>query len=49
MVGYIPWCVRDGSGYFGLGSPYNAYVGFAGADPELYAVGPYELDDCFVD
>jgi hypothetical protein len=40
MDGYIPWCVRDGSQYFGLDSLCNGNVGFAGAAPELYALGP---------
>jgi hypothetical protein len=47
-VGHIPRCVCYGSKNFLLGSLYKGYIRFAGAAPELDAVGPYRLDDCFV-
>jgi hypothetical protein len=37
-----------GSKNFLLGSLYKGYNRFAGAAPELDAIGPYRLDDCFV-
>ena len=49
MISYIPGSICYGSEDFLLCSLYDCYVGFAGASPQFYSVGPNGFDHRFVD
>ena len=48
FVAHVPRCVEHHSQYFGLDSLYDFCVGRFRAAPELYTIGPYGLEDCFI-
>ena len=48
FVAYVPWCVKHHSQYFALDSLYDFCVGWFGAAPELYTIGPFGLEDFFI-